>query len=409
MRIFVPSAYSRVSVLLMLLLPAALAQQLAPGWRFVSSDTGGIEVPNRGGQQTSATVFDIDGDGINDFVITERTEAPAVVGYLYRGGSWQRIVIDAGKLRPEAGSTVGDVDGDGYLDFIAAGDSSSNEVWWWKNPGKSLDPNVPWKRYTIKASGASKHHDQIWVDVDGDGRAELVFWNQRAHSLMVAHPPPNPTQSGEWRVTTIYRYSGDSEMQQRGSVPGWKRPNEHEGLAFHDINGDGKPDLIGGGYWFQHLQDMEFLHHPIDPGYQFSRSAAGDLIEGGRPEVLLVVGDGLGPLMMYEWQKGTWRPTVLHDGVQDGHSLQILDFDGDGHLDIFLAEMNLGDNPDAKAWLFLGDGKGDFQKSVVSEGYDHHESRMIDLDGDGDLDILSKPYNYQTPAIHVFLNEGSRR
>jgi hypothetical protein len=384
------------------------AQRLAPGWKLLSSKSGDLPAPNAGKQQTSATVFDIDGDGINDFVITERTEAPAVVGYLYRNASWQRIIIEAGKLRPEAGSTFGDVDGDGFVDFIAGGDGSSNEVWWWRNPGKALDPNVPWQRYTIKSSGANKHHDQLWVDVDGDGRNELVFWNQGGQSLFVAHPPENPLQPEEWKRTVIYRYSGDSEMQQRGSVPGWKRPNEHEGLAFADINGDGKPSLIGAGYWFEHLGDMRFQTHPIDPSYQFSRSAVGDLIEGGRPEVLLVVGDGLGPLVMYEWQKGTWKPTILQEGIQDGHSLQILDFDGDGHQDIFLAEMNLGQNPKAKAWLLFGDGKGSFRKTVISEDFDHHESRMIDLDGDGDFDILAKPYNFETPAIHVFLNEGVR-
>jgi len=31
-------------------------------------------------------------------------------------------------------------------------------------------------------------------------------------------------------------------------------------------------------------------------------------MEGGRPEIVFVVGDGVGPLMMYEWGKGTWLP-----------------------------------------------------------------------------------------------------
>lgn len=385
-----------------------LTQTLAPGWRLVSSTNGAIAAPNAGGQQTSATVFDIDGDGVNDFVITERTEAPAVVGYLRRGSTWERIVIEAGKLRPEAGSTFGDVDGDGDLDYIAGGDGGSNEVWWWENPGRELKADVAWKRHTIKSSGDRKHHDQMWLDLDGDGKHELVFWNQGMNALVVAHPPADPRQQGEWKRTVIYRYSGDSEMLQRGSAPAWKKPNEHEGLWFADINGDGKKDLVGGGYWFQHISGWDFVAHPVDPSYHFSRSAAGDLIAGGRPEILLVVGDGVGPLVMYEWTKGTWKPTHLLEAVVDGHSLDVIDFDGDGHLDIFCAEMNLGKNPQAKAWLLFGDGKGNFRKTVVSEGFDHHESRIADLDGDGDLDILAKPYNFQTPAIHVFLNEAKK-
>jgi hypothetical protein len=93
--------------------------------------------------------------------------------------------------------------------------------------------------------------------------------------------------------------------------------------------------------------------------------------------------------------------------VDNGHSLAILDFDGDGNADIFLAEMRLnGGNPQSKCHVFLGNGQGVFQQKVLATGFDNHESKVADLDGDGDLDILMKPYNHQTPALHVLLNEG---
>ena len=44
----------------------------------------------------------------------------------------------------------------------------------------------------------------------------------------------------------------------------------------------------------------------IDASYSFSRTVTGQFIEGGRPEVVLVVGDGLAPLILYEWIDGTW-------------------------------------------------------------------------------------------------------
>jgi len=62
--------------LLCSLLPA---QSIAPGWKLLSSKTGDLPAPNPGLQQTSCTVFDIDGDKVNDFVLTERTAAPGVV------------------------------------------------------------------------------------------------------------------------------------------------------------------------------------------------------------------------------------------------------------------------------------------------------------------------------------------
>jgi hypothetical protein len=48
-------------------------------WKHLSTKAGYLEPPNSGGEQTSATVFDVDKDGLNDFIITERTAAPSVV------------------------------------------------------------------------------------------------------------------------------------------------------------------------------------------------------------------------------------------------------------------------------------------------------------------------------------------
>ena len=290
--------------------------------------------------------------------------------------------------------------------MVFGGDGSSNYVWWWENPYPDFDPAIPWKRHEIKNSGENKHHDQMFGDFDGDGKTELVFWNQNAHKLFLAEIPDDPGNAVTWEFTEIYSWSGDSEMEQRGTYPDWKSVNEHEGFARADIDGDGKIDIIGGGRWFKHIGGTNYLTNIIDAGYSFSRSAAGQLIKDGRPEVVLVVGDGIAPMIMYEWQKGTWIGTVLLEEVDNGHTLDIVDFDGDGNLDIFNAEMDLGQNPDAKAWILLGDGKGNFKNTVVIEGYGNHESRIADLDGDGDYDILGKPYKWKAPRLDIWLNEG---
>lgn len=257
----------------------------------------------------------------------------------------------------------------------------------------------------IKNSGARKHHDQLWGDFDADGRAELVFWNQGGDRLILARVPSNVRHVGEWPLTTIYSYTTDSEPEQRASAPSWKRVNEHEGLTAIDIDLDGQLDIVGGGRWLKHRGADVFEPNIIDAGYAFSRAAAGQLIEGGRPEVVLVVGDGVGPLILYQWVKGTWRPKRLVDSVDNGHSLAVLDYDRDGHADIFCAEMRLnGGNADAKAWVLLGDGRGGFRNTVLVTGFDHHESRLADLDGNGTLDLLGKPYNHETPALHIWLN-----
>ncbi len=82
--------------------------------------------------------------------------------------------------------------------------------------------------------------------------------------------------------------------------------------------------------------------------------------------------------------------------------------------DIFVAEMakwtesrKEPDNPKAQARIFYGDGRGGFRKTVFQKGIGFHEAQACDLDGDGHPDILSKPYNWETPRVDIWLNRGS--
>ncbi|UCG34750.1 MAG: VCBS repeat-containing protein [Candidatus Omnitrophota bacterium] len=359
-------------------------------WQHFSSKEGRISVPNEGKEQVASLILDIDKDGIDDFVIAERTRIPSVVWYKYKNGSWKKYVIDNTPLSIEAGGAFTDIDGDRDLDIVFGADWKDNKVWWWENPYPNYQPNISWVRRTIKAGGAKKHHDEIFGDFDGDRKEELVFWNQDAKKLFIADIPSNPRNIKEWEYADIYSY----------------RDREHEGLAKFDIDKDGKIDIVGGGHWFKHIKGKKYKANLIDGEQVFSRAAAGQLKRGGWAEVVFVIGDGKGPLKWYEYKRNRWIGHTLLNGVDHGHSLQLVDFNDDGHLDIFCAEMRLNSkNEDAKMWVLLGDGKGNFEKIVIATGYGNHESRIGDLSGDGKLDILSKPYNWETPRIDIWLSE----
>ncbi|GAB4234561.1 MAG: hypothetical protein Kow00109_07620 [Acidobacteriota bacterium] len=393
-------------VWILAILSAGVSAAERPQWRHLSSARGELPLPNGGTEQTAALAADIDRDGAADIFIADRSVAPALVALVRRGDKWVRHVIEAGPLRIEAGSAAYDIDQDGDLDVVFGGESQSNEIWWWENPYPELHPDRPWKRHTIKTSGGTKHHDLGFIDFDGDGRKELVFWNQGSAGLFYAEIPADPRRS-PWPYHLIYRYATDDEMEERAKYPDWRGTNEHEGLTAMDVNGDGVTDIVGGGRWFE-FRDGAFLEHVVDAGYIFTRCAAGQLVAGGRPEVLLVVGDGVGPLVLYEWRGGVWRSRILLPRLENAHTLQVADVDGDGPLDIFVGEMRLGGgNPTAKIRVLYGDGRGDFQEQVVAEGYGIHEGQLADLDGDGDLDILGKPYNWEAPRVDVWLNLGT--
>ena len=374
-------------------------------WKRLSSTNGDLPVPGESHQQTGAVVGDFDKDGTNDFVLSFRQKAPALVWYRRGANGWTRWVIEKEFLTLEAGGAVCDIDGDGDLDIVFGGDWQSGEVWWWENPYPNFDPNIPWKRHVIKTGGAHQHHDQCFGDFKGTGKPQLAFWNQQAKKIFLADIPPNPREADSWPMTAIF--SGGVG----GSLP------YAEGMSAYDIDGDGRLDLLAGNYWFKHTGGDTFK--AISIGSPGGLIVAGQLVEGGLPEVVISAGDGTGPLKWYECKgdpedSKSWighdlaGRTVIH-----GHSLQLGDIDGDGHLDIFCAEMakwsenkTEPDNPKATAWIFFGDGKGNFRKTELVVGQGWHEARLADLDGDGKLDLLNKPYNWETPRVDVWLNQG---
>jgi len=134
-------------------------------WQHLSSKTGQLPTPPGGSvQQTGAVVADFDGDGVNDFVLSFRQKAPALVWYRRTPTGWDPFVIDKDYLTIEAGGAVCDIDGDGDLDLVFGGDWQSPQVWWWENPAPNFDKNRPWKRHLIKQDGQNQHHDQAFGD-----------------------------------------------------------------------------------------------------------------------------------------------------------------------------------------------------------------------------------------------------
>jgi sugar phosphate isomerase/epimerase len=403
-------------VAITLLVPSGVAQNYfgqEPKWQHLSTKNGDLLPTGGSTEQTGALIGDFDGDGTKDFIISFRQKAPALVWYRRAGSGWKTYTVEKDYLPVEAGGVAYDIDGDGDLDIVFGGDWQSNEVWWWENPAPNFDPNVPWKRHVIKKGGETQHHDQIFGDFKNTGRPQLVFWNQGAKTIFIADVPADPRGTEPWPFVTLY--SG-AAGEAKGGEDAAKYP---EGLAAADIDGDGVVDLLAGNYWFKYLGDGRFK--PIKIGSIGGRIRAGRLIEGSKyPQVVIAPGDGSGPLRWYECKgdpqnENDW---VGHDlGGRDmihGHTLELGDVNGDGHLDIFAAEMAKWtekrpdpDNPKAEAWILYGDGKGTFRKTVLVTGNEFHEGKLADLDGDGDLDILNKPYNWETPRVDVWLNNGT--
>lgn len=372
----------------------------------MSTTTKDLPLPWTSVEQTAALVGDLNNDGVNDFVLTCRKNAPAAVWYQRTTKGWIKHIIDSAMLTVEAGGVLYDIDHDGDLDLVFGGDWQSNEVWWWENPYPNIDQ--PWKRHIIKNDGKTQHHDQVIGKFEHNDKAQLVFWNQSDKTLYLAEIPADPKQS-PWKYKAIY--VANAEDEKHGSYV--------EGLIKGDVDGDGYEDIIAGNNWLKYdktTNSFKAIHYADAAG----RVAAGKFKPGKTLQIVVSPGDGEGLAKWYECigdpeKASDW---IGHDLIGrkliHGHSLQVADIDGDGNLDIFVAEMakwteslDKPNNPNAEAFILYGDGKGNFKKTVFQTGYDFHEARIADLDGDGDMDILYKPYNLNTPRVDVWLQNGT--
>jgi hypothetical protein len=392
---------------------AGLGQAAAPNikWVNLSSKRGELSVPGESTQQTGALAVKVDPNGGTDFILSFRKVAPALVWYRHGANGWTRYVIEKEFLTVEAGGAAYDIDGDGDLDVVFGGDGTSNGLWWWENPCPNFDPNVSWKRHVIKDTGANQHHDQIFADLKGLGKPQLIFWNQKAKTLFLAEIPKDPRNSRPWPLEVIYSGQAGEGVENAAAYA--------EGIDALDVDGDGRVDLLAGNYWFKHLGNGKFK--PTRIGTIGGRIRAGKFKPGKYPQVVIAPGDGSGPLKSYECKgdptdSASWvGQDLLGRDMVHGHTLDLGDVNGDGHLDVFAAEMakwsntpKAADHPEATAWILYGDGKGNFNVTVLKTGDGWHEGKLGDFDGDGDLDILNKPYTWDTPRVDIWLNNGTK-
>ena len=342
------------------------------------------QIAQIGNQMGQTSLVDVDKDGDLDWIAG--CNGGTIWWFEYKGpDNWVRHTL-AQKAPTEVGGTAFDVDGDGWVDQVSG-------AAWFRNTGK------PRQQEFIKYPNGAiiKTHDNVAADIDGDGRLDVLAMSDRS-ALYWYKIPADPTK--KWKGHKI-----------GGAVHGGIDP---AGVA--DIDGDGDNDVVRSNVWFENEDGKGTKwaeHKNIDfgqPGARFplmTKTWVVDLDKDGDNDVVQAEGDCVsGRVAWHENKDGKGRVWTRHIIAgrtgQDYHSLAVADFDNDGDLDVFSGGGPLTKSPPHKWFIWENlDGKGrKWKEHLILSGKRCHEAKAADVDGDGDIDICSKPWNGNE---HVYL------
>jgi hypothetical protein len=287
------------------------------------------------------------------------------------------------KYLPEtmgAGVVVLDVDNDGWQDLFFVNSTS----WPGRPPSRSLPAlyrNAGGGRFTdiTRAAGLA-------VDLYGMGATAGDFDNDGAIDLFV-------TALGGNR---LFRNTGKGTFQDVTQRAGVGRAGFSTSAAWLDYDKDGRLDLFVTNY-VQWRLDKD-IHCTLDG--KSKSYCTPESYKGDTPFLFRNLGNGT-------FEDAT-KKARLEDPTSKGLGIGLLDFNGDGWLDIFVA------NDTQPNRLYRNTGKGTFVDDAVTAGVAFNEAGVAragmgvdaaDFDGSGRPGLLVG--NFSNEMLSLYRNEGN--
>ena len=264
---------------------------------------------------------------------------------------------------------VDDVNADGRPDIVCG-------AYWYEAPG--------WERHQVREieriRGRFDGYAHLMLDVDGDGDRDVITVNYRSASLQWFEHPSDLTR--EWDRHYI-------------DLPG---PMETGRL--HDIDGDGRDDILPNGAnfaaWWRAVPEsaatgsrgprLSFVRQELPPEVKGHGLGFGDIDGDGRGDILAQKGWLAAP---EDRLKGTWTWQADWDLTRASIPMLPQDVDGDGDTDVIWSSAHdygifwmeqRRDPSGARIWTTHPIDGGWSQSHALLWG---------DLDGDGTKELIA--------------------
>lgn len=282
-----------------------------------------------------------------------------------------------------------DVNLDGWMDVIRIG-FPGEAAYWYENPqGKEHH----WEAHLIHPS--VNNESPRFVDVDGDGRKDLLFADGETSQMVWLQASTTPGEAA-WQRFPI----------SEEGAPGTDRFSH--GLGGGDVNGDGRKDVIIPAGWWEAPSDPrspDWTFHEANLGPAQAQMHAYDFDEDGDKDVVASSAHDYG-VWWYEQERSeegdrVWTQHLIYEGFSQSHGLALADINADGLPDLVTGKRHFahngkdpgGHDPAVLYWFELTRGEQG-EPSWIPHQIDDESGAGLhlvvrDVTGDGLLDIAT--------------------
>ncbi|MDA1312145.1 MAG: VCBS repeat-containing protein [Acidobacteria bacterium] len=332
------------------------------------------------GSNETCAVADLNADGRLDIVSGENWyEAPSWRKHRFRSFPTINNYIDNFSDLPL------DVDGDGRIDLISVS-YMSRKMTWFHNPGK---PGGDWPEAVID-SGAPVEF-ALLVDIDNDGRASELL----------------PQFGGAENGTAWYEVIGKPGSHSWVKHQVAEKSFGH-GIGAGDVDGDGRNDILTPKGWLKAPEDPRIGAWEYRAEYDTEERAGflyvHDVNADGINDIVTSMAHDYGIFWLEQASSKSaaqrWTKHLIDDAWSQAHAMTMVDLTGDGHPELVSGKRLFAHNGHDKGgrevlglyWYEQTPPEtGSWVRHII-----HYGGRVgagmqipvVDLDGDGDRDVV---------------------